>query len=150
VPVGGAPAAPLRQPTAEMPMVPARRGEPPRVPGLRAPTRPSLRQLTFGWPMSVTGLFVAFVGWGVWAASVRGQLALPVLDFLIVLVVAAGLFAVCRLLGRHLMESVMRRQRRSARLAHAITGLFLCAAGISFLSQTSWVIDGINWLRGFR
>jgi hypothetical protein len=99
--------------------------------------------------MSVTGLFVAFVGWGVWAASVRGQNVMPVVDFLIVLVVAAGLFAVCRLLGRHLMESVLRRQRRSARLAHAITGLFLSAAGISFLSQTSWVIKGINRLRGF-
>jgi hypothetical protein len=136
-----------------MPLVGPRRGgraEPQRVPGLPAPTRPSLRQLTFGWPMSVTGFFVAFVGWGVWAASVRGQRGWQVVDFLIVLVVAAGLFAVCRLLGRHIMESVLRRQRRSARLAHAITGLFLCAAGISFLSQTSWVIDGINWLRGYR
>jgi hypothetical protein len=86
----------------------------------------------------------------VWAASVRGERAWQLIDFLIVLVVAVGLFSVCRLLGRHLMESVLRRQRRSAKLAHAITGLFLCAAGISFLSQTSWVIDGINLLRGFR
>jgi hypothetical protein len=141
---------PLRQPTAELPAVRPRTA-PERVPGLRQPLRPSLRQLTFGWPMSVTGLFVAFIGWGVWAASVRGATRLaPILDFVIVLVVAVGLFAVSRLLGRHLMENLLRRPRRSARLAHAITGLFLCAAGVSFLSQTSWVIDGVNWLRGFR
>jgi hypothetical protein len=139
----------LREPTAELPVVPLGR-QVPRLAGLRAPAHPSRRQLSFGWGMSATGFLIAFVGWGVWAASNRGRMALPLIDFGIVLVVAVGVFILSRVVGRVVLEAVFHRPRRSARLAHALTGLFLAAVGVNFLARTSWIIDGLNWLRGLR
>jgi hypothetical protein len=41
----------------------------------------------------------------------------------------------------------MGRVRRSARGAHAITGLFLAAAGIAYLREVSWVLDVYHWVK---
>jgi hypothetical protein len=149
VPVSGPARKALREPTAELPVVPLGR-QVPRPEGLRAPARPGRRQLSFGWGLTATGFLVAFVGWGVWAASNRGRMAAPLVDFGIVLLVAVGVFVLSRFVGRVVLEAVFHRPRRSARLAHALTGLFLAAVGVNFLARTSWIIDGVNWLRGLR
>ncbi|MFC7480789.1 hypothetical protein ACFQX7_13190 [Luedemannella flava] len=72
---------------------------------------------------------------------------MPVIDLGIVTVVAIGVFVVCRLFGRVVWEGTFGRQRRSARVAHALTGLFLTAAGIGFLAHTVWIADAITWVR---
>jgi hypothetical protein len=108
------------------------------------------RVLKRGWELSGIGAFFAFICWGIWAASTRGKLATPLFAFFLVLVVAAGVFAVSRLVGRIVLVQRMGRTRRSAKGAHAITGLFLAAAGIAYLEQTQWVVDFFNWVRGVR
>jgi serine/threonine protein kinase len=101
-----------------------------------------------GWELSGIGALFAFICWGVWAASARGRLAGPLLAFGLVLVVAAGVFAVARLLGRIVLVNRLGRVRRSARAAHAITGVFLVAAGVAYLQQTPWVMQVYRWMSG--
>ncbi|MGC9671037.1 protein kinase domain-containing protein [Planosporangium sp. 12N6] len=101
-----------------------------------------------GWELSGVGAFFAFICWGIWAASARGNLAGPLLAFSLVLVVAAGVFAVARLLGRLILVQRLGRVRRSAKGAHAVTGLFLVAAGVAYLQQTPWVMQLYRWLSG--
>jgi hypothetical protein len=112
------------------------------------PSRAHLRRLADGWGFSAAGLMIAFIGWGVWAAAGRGRLASPLAAFALVLAVGAGLFAVSRLSGRVVWEGLMGRQRRTARLAHAMTGLFFAVTGFAYLGQTSWVVSALTWLRG--
>lgn len=99
-----------------------------------------------GW--TVFGALVAFVCWGIWAISTRGDLTSPVLTFVLSLGVAAGLFALSRLVGKIVLERQLGRVRRSARGAHLITGIFLVGVGIAYLRQTEWVMDVVNWVRG--
>jgi hypothetical protein len=117
-------------------------------PAWRQRPREDLRALKRGWELSGIGAFFAFICWGIWAASARGRLATPLVAFGLVLAVAAGVFAVSRLLGRMVLVQRLGRTRRSAKGAHAITGLFLAAAGIAYLQQTPWVIDLYNWING--
>jgi hypothetical protein len=72
----------------------------------------------------------------------------PVIAFLIVLVVAAGVFALSRLIGRLVLVQRMGRVRRTARGAHAAAGAFLALAGLAYLKQTPWVVDVFTWFRG--
>lgn len=101
-----------------------------------------------GWELSGIGAFFAFICWGIWAASARGRLAGPLLAFGLVLLVAAGVFAVVRLLGRVVLVNRLGRVRRGARAAHAITGAFLVVAGIAYLQQTPWVVQVYRWVTG--
>jgi serine/threonine protein kinase len=116
-------------------------------PDWQPPPREDPRVLKRGWELSGIGALFAFICWGIWAASARGRLATPLLAFCIVLVVAAGVFGVSRLVGRIVLVQRMGRPRRSAKGAHAITGAFLVAAGIAYLEQTQWVVDLYNWVR---
>ena len=50
-----------------------------------------------GAEWSAAGALFAFVCWGIWAISGGGDLAGPLLIFLLSLLVAAGLFALARL-----------------------------------------------------
>jgi serine/threonine protein kinase len=101
-----------------------------------------------GWELSGIGAFFAFICWGIWAASAHGRLAGPLLAFCLVLLVAAGVFTVARLLGRLILVQRLGRVRRSAQAAHAITGLFLVAAGVAYLQQTPWVVQLYGWTTG--
>jgi Protein kinase domain len=101
--------------------------------------------LKIGWELTGTGAFIAFICWGIWAASARGRLAGPLIAFALVLAVAAGVFALTRLLGRLLIEQRLGRPRRSAKGAHALTGLFLVAAGVAYLRQVDWVMGIVSW-----
>lgn len=133
----------LRGSTAELPVV---RVRPPAVSWYR-PSRASLRSLSDGWGFTATGLLIAFCGWGVWAAAGRGAIAAPLVGFGIVCAVAAGVFALCRVLGRVILVGLLHRTRPHARFAHLLTGLFLTAAGIAYLGQTSWIRDGWAWIQ---
>jgi hypothetical protein len=63
------------------------------------------------------------------------------------LVVGVGVFALSRLLGYLVLEQMLRRARLHARWSHLLTGLFLTAAGWSYVANTTWVVEGIAWLR---
>jgi hypothetical protein len=120
------------------------RGAPPR-----APLRYQARQLRRGWEWSGIGALFSFVSWGVWVISERGSsIVAPAVAFALVLVVAVGVFQLCRLLGRVVIERSLGRPRRSAWLSHLATGMFLAAAGVQYLRQTEWVVNGITWMRG--
>jgi hypothetical protein len=115
----------------------------------RVPVRSQLRQLRIGGEWTSAGALFAFVCWGIWAISARGNdLSGLALSFFLVLVVAAGLFTLLRLLGRVVLERSLGRTRRGARGSHLATGLFLIAAGIAYLGQTAWVVDAWTWLKG--
>lgn len=108
-----------------------------------------MRQLKRGGEWSALGALFAFVCWGLWAISERGpNLAGPAITFVLVLVVAVGVFALCRLLGRVVLERSLGRSRRSAWPSHLATGLFLAAAGVEYLRRTGWVVDGLSRLTG--
>lgn len=114
----------------------------------RQPLRYQMHQLKKGWEWSGIGGLFAFVCWGIWAISERGiNLGVPLFTFVVVLLVAAGVFGLCRLLGRMVLERSMRRVRRGAWVSHAITGLFLAGVGIAYLQQTPWVADALTWVQ---
>ncbi|GGN68346.1 hypothetical protein GCM10010112_32600 [Actinoplanes lobatus] len=94
---------------------------------------------------SAAGLF-AFVCWGIWALSEGGDLFTPMVLFVVELCVAVGVFALARLVGRLVLERQMGRVRHTARGAHMITGVFMVGVGFSYLRQTGWVMDAVNWV----
>jgi hypothetical protein len=65
-------------------------------------------------------------------------------QFVLVLVVAAGLFALQRLVGWMILVRTFGRQRRTARLSHMGTALFLVVSGLSFLRSISWIAHLIS------
>jgi hypothetical protein len=114
----------------------------------RAPLRYQIRQLRKGGEWTTIGGLFAFICWGIWAISVRGgDMVVPVLTFVMVALVAAGVFALTRLLGRIILERWLHRSRNSAWGAHLVTGLFLFGAGVAYLRQTEWVIDAWNFVK---
>jgi serine/threonine protein kinase len=117
------------------------------------PTRPPMgdrvRLLKRGGGWSWIGAIIAFLGWSAWAIANRGNsMLMPVLAFVLVLLVAAGLFTVLRLVGRVVLERWLHRQRRTATLSHMGTGLYLAAVGVDYLRQTSWVMSIWTWVHG--
>ncbi|MFF4894065.1 hypothetical protein [Micromonospora chersina] len=119
--------------------------------GDSSPRRPMgwhLAQLRRGGEWSAAGALFAFVCWGIWAISGRGDLTAPLLTFVLSLLTAAGLFALARLLGRLVLERQLGRVRRSARGAHLVTALFLAGVGVAYLQQTEWVVSAWNWVTG--
>ncbi|MFG2057162.1 hypothetical protein ACGFI9_24390 [Micromonospora sp. NPDC048930] len=119
--------------------------------GDSAPRRPMswhLAQLRRGGEWSAAGGLFAFVCWGIWAISGRGNLATPLLTFVLSLLTGVGLFALARLLGRVVWERQLGRIRRSARGAHLVTALFLAGVGVAYLQQTEWVVSAWNWVTG--
>ncbi len=118
-------------------------------PGSPEPRRPlswHVAQLRRGGEWSTAGALFAFVCWGIWAISGGGNLAAPLLIFVLSLLVAAGLFALARLLGRVVLEQRLGRVRRSARGAHLVTAVFLAGLGVAWLQQTEWVVSVWNWI----
>src|SRR5439155_9417494 len=105
----------------------------------RVPSREGLQQLTKGWEISGSCALFTFVCWGVWLLSSSGGTAGGVIaTFLFTLAVSVGLFAMCRLLGRLIFIRWLEKPRRTARASHIGAGVFLVAAGIGFVTQSSW------------
>jgi serine/threonine protein kinase len=105
------------------------------------------RQLKLGWEYTGTGAIIAFICWGLWALDSEGSLNGPFIAFLVVLAVAVGVFALARLLGRLILEQRLGRPRRTAKGAHAITGLFLAAAGIAYLREVGPAMSAFHWVK---
>ena len=99
------------------------------------------------WEYTGTGAVIAFICWGLWALDSEGSLSGPFIAFLVVLGVAVGVFALARLLGRLILEQRLGRPRRTAKGAHAITGLFLAAAGIAYLREVGWAMRVFHWVK---
>jgi len=120
-------------------------------PGAEPPTqsRPlgwHIDQLRRGGEWSFAGLLFAFVCWGIWAISSDGDLTAPIVVFLMSLLVAVGVFALARLVGRLVLERQLGRQRNTAKGSHIVAGLFLAGVGIAHLRQTEWVMTAFNWV----
>ena len=115
------------------------------TPSERHPLGWHVRQLRLGGEWSFAGLLFAFVCWGIWAISSDGDLTTPVVVFLVSLLVAAGLFALSRLVGRLVLERQFGRVRRTARGSHIVAGIFLVGVGVAHLRQTEWVMTAFNW-----
>ena len=106
------------------------------------------RELRRGGEWTTAGLLFAFVCWGIWAISSDGNLTGPVIIFACSLLVAAGLFALCRAVGHLVLEKQFGRTRRSARGSHVVTAIFLIGVGVAHLRQTDWVMDAYQWVLG--
>ena len=118
--------------------------EPPRLARVRGDR---IRRLKRGGGWSAFGASFALLCWIIWAASnrARGIYVAP-LTFLGTLVVAAGVFAVLRLLGQLVIEGWMHRNRRGSTGAHLGVAVFLVAVGVTYLEQTTWVVRVFGWL----
>ncbi|WP_249024626.1 DNA-directed RNA polymerase II [Couchioplanes caeruleus] len=116
-------------------------------PAQRHPMGWHLAQLRRGGEWSFAGLLFAFVCWGIWALSTDGDdLTTPIVIFLVSVVVAGGVFALSRLVGRLVLERQFGRERRTARGSHMVAGLFLAGVGVAHLRQTGWVMTAVNWV----
>ncbi|GID97256.1 DNA-directed RNA polymerase II [Amorphoplanes digitatis] len=116
------------------------------APQERHPLGWHVRQLRRGGEWSFAGLLFAFVCWGIWALSSDGDLTTPIVVFIVSVLVAAGLFALSRLVGRVVLERQFGRVRHTARGSHMMAGLFLVGVGIAHLRQTQWVMTAFNWV----
>jgi uncharacterized membrane protein len=115
----------------------------------KPPLRHRLRNLRTGGRFSLIGGAVLLLCWTLWAAqSPRGGLANEALILFLIVAIAVGLFGVSRLLGGVVLEKMLKRTRRSARLSHLAIGVFLTIAGVSLLAQVEWLISAWNQVRG--
>jgi hypothetical protein len=112
----------------------------------RMPLHYRMEQLRRGRRWTIAAAVFAAVCWGIWAVSSLGNLGSPIATLVITSLVAVGLFALARVVGRVVWERQLGRVRRSARGAHLVTGAFLVAVGLAFLRQTEWVVTAWNWL----
>ncbi|WP_203960536.1 protein kinase domain-containing protein [Actinocatenispora thailandica] len=137
---------PAHRPYGEEPEQPPAEPEHDRLrplPGAR------LHTLRRGIGLSITGALFAFVCWGVYAIANRdAKLANNFMMFVLVLVIAVGLFALCRLIGRLVIEGMMHRSRASARLSHLAVAAYLVAAGCGFAARVDWVSQAYHWVAG--
>ncbi|AGL14972.1 hypothetical protein [Actinoplanes sp. N902-109] len=118
------------------------------APQERHPLEWHLRQLRRGGEWSFAGLLFAFVCWGIWALSAGGNLTTSVIVFIVSVLVAAGVFALSRLIGRVVLERQFGRERHTAKGSHIVAGIFLVGVGIAHLQQTEWVVTAWNWVAG--
>ncbi|RZU52510.1 hypothetical protein EV385_4376 [Krasilnikovia cinnamomea] len=107
-----------------------------------------VQQLRRGSEWSTAALLFAFVCWGIWAISSSGPLTVPIIIFLLSVVVAAGLFALSRFVGRLVLERQFGRVRRTAKGSHLVAALFLVGVGFAHLRQTAWVMSSYQWVVG--
>jgi len=118
------------------------------VPDERRPVGWRMRELRRGGEWSSSALLFAFVCWGIWAISTNGDLTTAVIIFLVSVLVAGGIFALARLVGRVVLEKQFHRVRRTARGSHLITAVFLVGVGLAHLQQTAWVMSAVRWVMG--
>jgi threonine/homoserine/homoserine lactone efflux protein len=98
-----------------------------------------------GSEISVTTALFAFVCWGLWDFDNRDSPQVNlILSLVVVLLVAVGLFVLCRFIGRLVISGWLHRVRRSARLSHLAVGVYLVVCGISFLERVSWFDSAYN------
>jgi hypothetical protein len=116
------------------------------APHQRRPMSWHIGELRKGGEWTTAALLFAFVCWGIWAISTDGDLTTPIVVFVLSLFVAAGLFALARVLGGVVLEKQLGRVRRSARGSHLVAAVFLVGVGLAHLQQTQWVMDAYHWV----
>jgi hypothetical protein len=119
--------------------------------GARVSRRPkvNLRTLRRGGGWTIAGAAFAVLCWFVWAAANRNSGAVLAPGFLVATaVVAVGLFVLLRLLGRLVIEGWMHKPRKGAHGAHLGTAAFLVAVGVTYLQETTWVMQAYRWAKG--
>jgi hypothetical protein len=116
------------------------------APDQRRPVGWHVRELKRGGEWSFAALLFAFICWGIWAISADGDLTTPIVVFVLSLIVAGGLFALSRVVGRVVLEKQFHRVRRTARGSHLVAAVFLVGVGVAHLRQTEWVMNGYNWV----
>lgn len=116
--------------------------------GQRHPVSWHLQRLRRGGEWSFSAVLFAFVCWGIWAISSAEKLTSPLLVFALSLLVAVGIFALSRVLGRVVLEKQLGRVRRTARGSHLVAAVFMVGVGIAHLRQTGWVMAAWNWVAG--
>ncbi|MEV4619677.1 hypothetical protein AB0J74_13325 [Asanoa sp. NPDC049573] len=107
-----------------------------------------IRLFRRGAGLSLIGALFAFVCWGLWAISDGGNLGTPVALFVLTGLVALGLYALARVVGRVILEKQLGRVRRSARGAHLVMAVFLAGVGFAYLRSIDWVVDAWTWVAG--
>ncbi|MFC7535070.1 DNA-directed RNA polymerase II [Actinoplanes sp. GCM10030250] len=107
-----------------------------------------IRRLRRGSEWSNAALIFAFVCWGIWVLSSQGSIVTAAIVFVVTVCVAAGVFALSRLVGRLVLERQMGRTRHTARGSHMVAGLFLVGVGFAHLRQTEWVMTAFHWVTG--
>jgi hypothetical protein len=112
------------------------------------PLRWHIRRLRRGSEWSNAPLIFAFVSWGIWVLSTEGSMTTPIIVFVTSVVVAVGVFALARLVGRLVLERQLGRVRHTARGAHMAAGVFLLGVGLAHLQQTEWVMTAVHWVTG--
>ncbi|RRS02030.1 serine/threonine protein kinase [Glycomyces terrestris] len=134
-----------------------RRGPLPRLRLATDPEEPSERELAKqdrppllgppgslakGFELSVIGGLFSLIMW-LLRVITNGldTLQTQVLSYLFVLAVAVGLFFLIRVAGGILWGRWLHAKRKSARLAHLATGVFLFMVGIDYLGELDW-----DWL----
>lgn len=117
-------------------------------PAQRRPVGWHLQQLRRGGEWTSAALLFLFVCWGIWAISSAGAVATEVLVLAVTLLVALGVFALSRLLGRLVLEKQLGRVRRTARGAHLMVAIFLVGVGLAHLHQVPWVMTAWTWVTG--
>jgi hypothetical protein len=116
-------------------------------PGAEVPSfRTTARDLRSGGEWTTAAVLFAFICWGLWAIASEGNLLTSVIVFTLSLGVAAGLFALSRLVGRIVLEKHLHRVRRSALGAHLVTSVFLVGVGLAHLRQIDWVMQAYHWV----
>ena len=116
-------------------------------PGAEVPApHHTMRDLRRGGEWTSAAVLFAFVCWGIWAISSSGSVLTAITVLVLSLGVAAGLFALSRLVGRVVLEKQFHRVRRTARGSHLVASLFLIGVGLAFLQQTQWVMDAYRWV----
>lgn len=114
----------------------------------RRPVAWHLQQLRRGGEWTSAALLFVFVCWGIWAISSGGRMTTAVPVVIVTLLVALGLFALSRLLGRLVLEKHFGRVRRTARGSHLVASAFLVGVGVTTLRQVTWVMTAWNWVIG--
>ncbi|MEU4694103.1 DNA-directed RNA polymerase II [Actinoplanes sp. NPDC023714] len=115
-------------------------------PAERKPLAWHIRRLRRGSEWSNAPLIFAFVSWGIWVLSSDGSMVTPIIVFVTSVVVAIGVFALARLVGRLVLERQLGRVRHTARGAHMAAGVFLIGVGLAHLQQTEWVMTAVHWV----
>lgn len=144
----------VARPTRSQPN--ARHDQPEEPPPPRQPPTPSrpwfgrdgkLQALKSGGELSVVGGLFLLLCWAIWVlANALSDFFWYVVVLLFVYIVAAGVFAIARMVGTLVIVRLLGRTRRTARLSHLASGIFLIVVGIEFLKGVGFLVDAWTWI----
>ena len=111
--------------------------------------------LSKGLELSIIGGLFSLIMWLMWSIQAGfDHIRTQVVSYLLVLAVAVGLFFLIRVMGGMFWGRMLGAKRRTARLTHLLTGVFLFIVGLSYLDQLTWDwfdfdFDPVGWFTGW-